>query len=82
MRNPRPDHECTRCGSGPIGELCCQRVSMLEELNIRMHPSTDGKQNDGLESVAFVGFSTNTGAHPSSPTASPPPYHPAGKHEP
>ena len=54
-----PINGCTRCGDGPIGELCCPRVSMLEELSLQL--LEHGKQNDGLESVAFLGFSTTPG---------------------
>ena len=54
-----PINGCTRCGAGPIGELCCPRVSMLEELSLQL--LEHGKQNDGLESIAFLGFSTTPG---------------------
>ena len=54
-----PINGCTRCGDGPIGELCCPRGSMLEELSLQL--LEHGKRNDGLESVAFVGFSKTPG---------------------
>lgn len=54
-----PIDACTRCGDGPIGQLCCPRLSILEELSLQLFEH--GKQNDGLESVAFLGFSTTPG---------------------